>query len=208
MKDLYEILEIKRTATQTEIKKAHRKLVKKHHPDKGGDKEAFNDIQKAYEVLSNEERRARYDATGEYEEVRDEFQSKWTEFINSVIMPEIQKRDDYNFDLMRTTNVVIEDAYDRGEKEIYKVKKKIKLFEGSLLRIRYKGDETDLVSEMIKSEITRGEEMIIRIQKEMKMLDRLKEEVDKYEWEYAPEELTDEVKEDARNWINCNLGMP
>lgn len=61
----YEILGVEKSANPSEIKKAFRKAAMTHHPDKGGDSEKFKEIQKAYEVLSNEEKRAIYDEHGE-----------------------------------------------------------------------------------------------------------------------------------------------
>ena len=58
----YDILGVNKTATQDEIKKAYRKLASKHHPDKGGDTKKFQEIQTAYDVLSDSNRRAEYDA--------------------------------------------------------------------------------------------------------------------------------------------------
>tara|TARA_X000000368_G_scaffold84124_1_gene63678 strand:+ start:4070 stop:5248 length:1179 start_codon:yes stop_codon:yes gene_type:complete len=62
--ELYTTLGINKTATETEIKKAFRKLALKEHPDKGGDPEKFKKIQSAYEVLSDKEKRAKYDQFG------------------------------------------------------------------------------------------------------------------------------------------------
>ncbi len=62
---LYEILSVEPKAEQEEIKRAYRKLAQMHHPDKGGDKDKFQEIQNAYEVLSDDERRKFYDETGE-----------------------------------------------------------------------------------------------------------------------------------------------
>ena len=66
MNDLYNILGVERAASPEEIKAAHRRLVKEHHPDKNGGEtsQAFLDIQKAYEVLSNLSFRATYDEYG------------------------------------------------------------------------------------------------------------------------------------------------
>jgi len=68
MADYYEILELSRTATADEIKKAYRKKALKYHPDKNpGDNEAekrFKEISEAYEVLSNEKKRQIYDRHG------------------------------------------------------------------------------------------------------------------------------------------------
>ncbi|WP_053992172.1 molecular chaperone DnaJ [Mangrovimonas sp. TPBH4] len=66
--DYYEILQVERTATAAEIKKSYRKLALKYHPDKNpGDHEAeakFKEAAEAYEVLSNPDKRARYDQYG------------------------------------------------------------------------------------------------------------------------------------------------
>ena len=67
-RDYYEILGIEKSATPEQIKKAYRKKAIKYHPDKNpGDKEAednFKDAAEAYEVLSDDNKRARYDQYG------------------------------------------------------------------------------------------------------------------------------------------------
>ncbi len=67
MKSYYEILGISDNADAVTIKKAYRSLVKQYHPDiyKGEDRDTkFQEIQKAYDVLSDEDQRAAYDRTG------------------------------------------------------------------------------------------------------------------------------------------------
>lgn len=64
-RDYYEVLGIKKSASADEIKKAFRKAAVKHHPDKeGGDEAKFKEINEAYEVLSNRDKRQRYDQFG------------------------------------------------------------------------------------------------------------------------------------------------
>jgi len=67
-RDYYEVLEVSKGASKDEIKKAYRKQALKYHPDKNpGSKEAeekFKEAAEAYEVLSNDEKRARYDKYG------------------------------------------------------------------------------------------------------------------------------------------------
>lgn len=66
MADYYNVLGVPRTASEDEIKKAFRKLAHKYHPDKGtGDEKKFKEINEAYQVLGNSEKRARYDHTGQ-----------------------------------------------------------------------------------------------------------------------------------------------
>jgi len=62
----YDILGVKKTATADEIKKAFRKLARKHHPDAGGDEEKFKELNEAYETLSDKEKREAYDQYGQY----------------------------------------------------------------------------------------------------------------------------------------------
>lgn len=64
---LYATLGVKPSTTADGIKKAWRKLAQVLHPDKGGDTEKFKAVQEAYDVLSDPERRAKYDATGSIE---------------------------------------------------------------------------------------------------------------------------------------------
>ena len=65
-KDYYKILGVDRKADPKTIKSAYRKLARKHHPDvsKGKDAERFKEISEAYEVLSDPEKRRRYDTLG------------------------------------------------------------------------------------------------------------------------------------------------
>lgn len=69
MKDLYEILEVDRNSSKEDIKKAYRKLAKKYHPDLNPNddeaQEKFKEINFAYEVLSDDEKKSKYDLYGE-----------------------------------------------------------------------------------------------------------------------------------------------
>jgi molecular chaperone DnaJ len=67
-RDYYEVLGVGRNATQEEIKKAYRKLAMQYHPDRNPDnkeaEEKFKEAAEAYEVLSNDDKKARYDRFG------------------------------------------------------------------------------------------------------------------------------------------------
>ena len=67
-RDYYKILEVDKKATQDEIKKSYRKLARKYHPDKNPDnkraEEKFKELQEAYEVLKDNEKRQKYDQLG------------------------------------------------------------------------------------------------------------------------------------------------
>jgi len=76
-KDYYQILGVNKNASEKEIKQAYRRLARKHHPDlNSGDKSAetkFKEINAAYEVLSNPEKRKKYDKFGDQWEYADQF---------------------------------------------------------------------------------------------------------------------------------------
>jgi molecular chaperone DnaJ len=61
---LYDTLGVAKNASAEELKKAYRKLAREHHPDQGGDEARFKEIQGAYDVLSDPEKRKQYDAYG------------------------------------------------------------------------------------------------------------------------------------------------
>jgi len=75
-KDYYSILGVKRDASEQEIKRAYRRLARKHHPDVNpGDKSAeakFKEINEAYEVLSDKEKRQKYDRFGDQWQYADQ----------------------------------------------------------------------------------------------------------------------------------------
>src|SRR6202158_306333 len=91
-KDYYSTLGVAKTSTEKEIKQAYRKLARKHHPDVNpGDKaaeEKFKEVSEAYEVLSDPEKRAKY----------DQFGDQWKN-VQSAGGPYGSPGYDFNFDL-------------------------------------------------------------------------------------------------------------
>jgi molecular chaperone DnaJ len=63
-KDYYKILGIDKNASKDEIKRAFRKLAHEYHPDKGGDEAKFKEINEAYQVLSDDDKKSQYDQFG------------------------------------------------------------------------------------------------------------------------------------------------
>lgn len=64
-KDYYAILGVNKNASDDEIKKAFRRAAHQHHPDKGGDPAKFKDVNEAYQVLGDKEKRRAYDQFGD-----------------------------------------------------------------------------------------------------------------------------------------------
>jgi DnaJ-class molecular chaperone len=76
MNDYYSILGVPKGAPSDEIKKAYRRMASQHHPDKGGDTEKFQQIEEAYRVLSDDQKRAEYDTP------QQQFQDPFGPFMN------------------------------------------------------------------------------------------------------------------------------
>lgn len=64
MKNYYDTLGVSKNANKDEIKQAYHKLAHKYHPDKGGDEKKFKEINEAYQVLGDEQKKAQYDQFG------------------------------------------------------------------------------------------------------------------------------------------------
>lgn len=71
MKDLYQELGVDKTASPEQIKKAYRKKAMDHHPDRGGDEASFASVALAYRVLSDSEKRKKYDEGESVEKVEN-----------------------------------------------------------------------------------------------------------------------------------------
>lgn len=89
-RDYYEVLGVEKAASKDDIKKAYRKLAKKYHPDANKDdpksaEERFKELSEAYEVLMDDDKRARYDRYG-HEGIRSDFGAggfSWNDFTHA-----------------------------------------------------------------------------------------------------------------------------
>ena len=82
---LYEKLGLDRNASKVEIKKAFRSLSLQHHPDRGGDTAHFQEINEAYEILIDDQKKQRYDMTGQVNE-QQHFQHHHDPFMDMFNM--------------------------------------------------------------------------------------------------------------------------
>jgi len=120
--DHYNTLGVSKNATPDEIKKSYRKLASQHHPDKGGDRAKFQDIQAAYDTLSSPEKRQQYDnpmPQGFHHQggMPQGFEHIFGQmFGGNPFDPFNQRRQQPQQQVFRTTiNISLEQAYHGGE---------------------------------------------------------------------------------------------
>lgn len=149
---LYDVLGIARDADLAAIKAAYRKLAQAHHPDKGGDLAQFQAIQLAYDVLSNPERRRRYDENGQTDNgpsLRDEAVSR----IATMLATLMEQADVERTDLIEKMREAIIDRQGKDQAMVEKLRESIDRRERALKRFRFKGNGSNLMEQIVRSEI-------------------------------------------------------
>lgn len=190
---LYNDLGIGKNATAEEIKKAHRDLSKKHHPDAGGNEEDFKRIQHAYDILGDKEKRAYYDTTGHDLKGEDSFERKFSDLVQRIILPMLMGARDYaNMDVIKA----IKDVLQRADAKIKSNTRKYEMdgreltnLKESRKRMKVKGDGQHLLLQMLDNSIKsmESERAAQRQfwQEEQLFNDKAVEELDQYEYEYT-----------------------
>lgn len=137
--DLYATLGVERGATVEEIQRVYRKKAMKLHPDRGGNVEEFRAVALAYEVLSDKEKRARYDATGETEERADLVLSLVCEYVMQTLHVAVMTGDSLDhFDLLGSVRLSINQAINEIDAERKKAEKQIEKLRAAAQRVTRK----------------------------------------------------------------------
>lgn len=158
----YETLNVSRDASQDEIKKSYRKLVKQHHPDKtGGDDTQFKKISEAYEVLSDPEKRRQHDRGNGYSQYN--FDDAWQDIFNkydfSGAFNHAFNSNAKGEDVRVTINITIEESYEGTRRYIdvgtggFNINIPKGIPNGTRLKIREKGQSHPINSSAPKGDI-------------------------------------------------------
>jgi|LakMenEpi03Aug12_release.lakeMendotaPanAssembly.Ray.scaffolds.fasta_scaffold08523_22 curved DNA-binding protein len=163
MSNHYQTLGVKANATQEEIKKAYRKLAAQHHPDRGGDTKKFQEIQAAYDVLSDPTKKQQYDnPNSQFEEFRTYggmppgFEDLMSQMFNGGGFTDLfgKRPNSYkNKTLNFQTTISLEDAFygkiittnlnlPRGDVQTLEVKIPAGIKNGNVIRLAGVGDNS------------------------------------------------------------------
>lgn len=173
---LYDILGVDPKASQADIKKAYRKLAAKHHPDKGGDEDKFKAIQKAYDILGNEEKRAHYDRTGDTGQQKQ----PGPEDILLMMFNQIVEAGNYCGNIVARIEDLIEEGLQKLRDQIdetYNRIDELKKLKGRIQRV----DNGDNFFEMaVDASINRQEQKMGHLNKECDQLSDVRDLVETY----------------------------
>ncbi len=153
----YDTLGVKPDATPAAIRKAFRSLAQKHHPDKGGDHAAMQAIQKAYDLLSDPERRAKFDETGS-EAVEETPLTKAMSALPRLLIVCIDESADMDTTpLLTILRGRIKAEISEGQEMIKKDHKKVKQRQKAMKRLRMLHGTENMLASFIQHDITRLE---------------------------------------------------
>lgn len=190
MIDLYKILGVSKDADEAEIRKAYRRKAQQLHPDRdGGNHDAFQRLQLAYDVLTSPERKARYDATGETDQVdndsavRSEIVGLWAAVLKHV--------QDAGGELKHQNMVsMMLDTLQNTRKQFEKVRKenedKANTYRGAAKRFHRKDEGINYLSLSLEAEAAKYDQKNAAIDERLIMFDRIREEIERYEFEFEP----------------------
>lgn len=205
MTQLYDDLGVPPDATPDAIKAAHRRAVKRNHPDTGGDPDAFRRVQHAYDVLGSPERRERYDRTGE-DDLRDPaaiLDGKAREYFSMMLGEILDPNNAWAFrrDFIAVAKSRVKREHDSTKSEMKALRRRQEHAEKISERFKSKGKgrlPQDAIAHMIR-QLDRGMAML---EDRQELLERVDELLDEYEFEHdeSPAPAT-ESEQDRMNRI-------
>jgi len=189
MTDLYSTLGVPNDATPAEIKAAYKRKAKETYPDAGGDAEKFQQVTLAHRILSDDEKRARYDETGSADEDVDTLDTAALAIIGGLveeITQQIVTRDDLQFvDLAKQLRDRVKSQQAQADENIAQAKKFEK--KAVALRKRFKAKKgPDYIGNMLDGKVTicrgairSGEDHLARLKRAAEILDDVDYQADK-----------------------------
>jgi len=188
-KTLYQILgiEIRKNATKESIKKAFYDKSRIHHPDKGGNAKSFAEIGKAYRVLQDPEKRARYDKGDDVDSILSTKNNRTTTIIVEIFYQVLNNVDLQNNDIVDLIETNIKENKTRLNDNIIKLEKEIDKLNLCLPNIKHKSEDNILVN-VIKAGIERAVNGIDNYKKETGEWDKALKLMEEYSYDFTPKE--------------------
>jgi len=182
--NLYDDLGIEPDASQDEIKAAHRKAARQHHPDAGGDPEHFHKAQNAYLVLRDPDRRAQYDRDGTADQPQDDRLQGAMALIQQCFDAMMSQGNPEHQDIIDLTRAALTESRDVRRAEQVKAKAQVAKARKRRKRLTYRGTRGDLIGKMLDDRIAEIEAQVRGLSKAIEAHGIALEILDDYEWEF------------------------
>ena len=188
----YEELEIGKEFTKKELKSQFRKMCKKHHPDlKKGSTDKFVALKKAYNVLSDPDKKKYFDETGSIpndvsvDRIRTMAKEGLLNIIEKVIYsPQIMQNYE-NADVIGIITKVINDNKQMATNNLNKISTEYKTAKKMLVKLKHKGGKNDFVKTMIKSSLNQRKDNLKNLNVNISVLDTMLEIIKEYEYDFT-----------------------
>lgn len=187
--DLYEELGVKKTASKEEIKKAYRKRSKETHPDLNPDDpekaEQFGALTRAYNILSDEEKRRQYDA-GEDPETISKVTTEKDRALAAVVQlffRVLEHADPARHDVFKIMKEMIGDSIKNFHSEIRRLEKENLKYEAIKRRISNKRSQENIFISSLEATIRSNNDSQEKQREEIRTAELSIEILDDYQWE-------------------------
>ncbi len=164
--DPYQELGVRRDATPEQVKHAYRKRVQKAHPDKGGTKEKFHAIQKSYDILSDAERRKRYDQTGDDTAPAADPRELAMAELASIFLTLVDSQDADHSNLIEMVKQPVEHGIAERKGRIVQLKNAIEKRERALKRVSRKTAGNNVFARFLAADIASRHQAIAKLEVE------------------------------------------
>ncbi len=179
---LYDVLGIDVDATDTEVKEAFRKKAHVHHPDKGGEPDAFANILEAYRVLGDPKQRKQYDESGYTGEKLDDNEVSM-EVMHQLFISLLSQIDIEKYHIpMKLLDIVLA-SINGFTKSRSATKDRIVLLDNISKRLTYNGKDIDVLQTVIKAETLKLENSITFLDYQLKIYKLIIEKIGLYTYQ-------------------------
>lgn len=185
---LYDELGVPKDADKATIRRAYRKRAQKKHPDKGGSIEQFHAIQIAYDVLTDDDRRREYDATGEIGRASDA-RSDAISQIAAIMMQIIENEDVDETDIKSEIIEAIKRVVASVNRSEAATMQAIEKRERVLKRIKVKRGKANMLAQLVRADIDVKKRSLEVYAKDLAKASLMLEILADYSYEVAEPEL-------------------
>lgn len=183
--DYYETLGVERDSSAQDIKQAYREKSKTTHPDKGGSDEEFARVNEAYKVLSNDEARKIYDATGKsiYNPIEIEEESKilLVSIFEEILDIKTDQFSQFEYGIIGCLSEMVEQRLQARGKDVKIITKRIEKLIDSLGVITRKDDEPNIFDDLINDKIKIKEQDLALAELDVKIIQHAIKILDDYD---------------------------